>query len=65
VVAGVMPGELRRVLLALGYRAVIEAGEEFFIAQPRRRATGPPEGARPKPPREGHPFAKLKEIKFA
>jgi ATP-dependent RNA helicase SUPV3L1/SUV3 len=64
-VAGVAPGELRRVLLALGYRAVIEAGDEFFIAKPRRRAAGPPVGARPKPPREGHPFAKLKELKFA
>jgi ATP-dependent RNA helicase SUPV3L1/SUV3 len=61
--AGVAPGELRTVLLALGYRAVIEEGAEFFIARPRRRATQAQGGARP--PREGHPFAKLKELKFA
>jgi ATP-dependent RNA helicase SUPV3L1/SUV3 len=64
-IAGVAQGELRRVLLALGYRAVIEAGDEFFIAKPRRRGAGPQVGSRPKPPREGHPFAKLKELKFA
>src|SRR5260370_787572 len=28
-IAGVAAGDLRRVLLALGYRAVIEGGEEF------------------------------------
>ncbi len=64
-IAGVAPGELRGVLLALGYRAVIEEGDEFFIAKPRRRGAPPPIGSRPKPPREGHPFAKLKELKFA
>ena len=64
-IAGVAPGELRGVLLALGYRAVIEEGDEFFIAKPRRRGTQPRDGARPRPPREGHPFAKLKELKFA
>src|SRR5712692_7198090 len=64
-IAGVAPGELRGVLLALGYRAVIEEGDEFFIAKPRRRGTQPRDGTRPRPPREGHPFAKLKELKFA
>jgi ATP-dependent RNA helicase SUPV3L1/SUV3 len=64
-IAGVRPEELRGVLLALGYRAVIEAGAEFFIAKPRRRGTQVRGGSRPGPPREGHPFAKLKELKFA
>ena len=64
-IAGVAPGDLRGVLIALGYRAVIEEGDEFFIARPRRRGPQPHDGARPRPPREGHPFAKLKELKFA
>src|SRR6266851_4746511 len=40
-IAGVAPGELRGVLLALGYRAVIEDADEYFIAKPRRRRTQP------------------------
>jgi len=56
--------ELRSVILALGYRSVIEAGQEIFVAKPRRRAT-PESLGRPRRPREGHPFAKLKELKFA
>ncbi|MGC2411170.1 MAG: hypothetical protein WA459_00525, partial [Stellaceae bacterium] len=64
-VAGVTPAELRRVLLALGYRAVIEEGNEFFVAQPRRRIAQQQLRSRPRLPREGHPFAKLKELKFA
>jgi ATP-dependent RNA helicase SUPV3L1/SUV3 len=64
-IAGVAQAELRRVLLALGYRAVIEQGDEFFIANPRRRFAQPRVGSHPRPPREGHPFAKLKELKFA
>ena len=63
-IAGVTLGELRGVILALGYRSVIEAGQEMFVAKPRRRAT-PESLRRPRPPREGHPFAKLKELKFA
>jgi ATP-dependent RNA helicase SUPV3L1/SUV3 len=61
--AGVAPGELRRLLLALGYRAVIEEAGEVFVARPR----GPrqPVGAHRRKPREGHPFAKLKELKLA
>ena len=62
---GVAPGDLRRVLLALGYRAVIEAGQEFFIGNPRRRGLPRRLGSLAKPPREGHPFAKLTELKFA
>jgi ATP-dependent RNA helicase SUPV3L1/SUV3 len=64
-VAGVAPDELRRVLLALGYRAIIDEGGEFFIWKPRRRPGHQQLSPRPRPPREGHPFAKLKELKFA
>jgi ATP-dependent RNA helicase SUPV3L1/SUV3 len=64
-IAGVATAELRRVLLALGYRAVVEEGDEFFIAGPRRRGAQLALHARPRPPREGHPFAKLQELKFA
>ena len=63
--AGVAPGDVRRVLLALGYRAVIEGDEELFIANLRRRGSAYRLRSRPKPPREGHPFAKLQELKFA
>jgi ATP-dependent RNA helicase SUPV3L1/SUV3 len=63
-VAGVPLDELRRLVLALGYRSVIAASEEFFVAKPRRRAA-PESPRRHGRPREGHPFAKLKELKFA
>ncbi len=36
-IAGVEPGGLRPLLTALGYRAVIAAGAETFVARPRRR----------------------------
>jgi ATP-dependent RNA helicase SUPV3L1/SUV3 len=63
-IAGVAIGELRRVLTALGYRAIIEGEQEFFIGRPRRR--GLPEHIRRRAsPGEGHPFAKLKELNFA
>ena len=63
-IAGVPIGELRRLVTALGYRAIIEGEQEFFVGKPRRR--GPPENARQRRlPRDGHPFAKLKELNFA
>jgi hypothetical protein len=63
-IAGVPLDELRGVVLALGYRSVTQASAEFFLAKPRRRAA--PEGPRRHGrPREGHPFAKLEELKFA
>jgi ATP-dependent RNA helicase SUPV3L1/SUV3 len=62
-IGGLKQPELRGVLLALGYRAVIGEDEELFIAPPRPAAAPPP--PRPGKPREGHPFAKLKELKFA
>ncbi len=62
--AGVEPGVLRRVLMALGYRVVIDGGAETFAARPRRRrdAAG---GSGVRPPRDGHPFAILRELKLA
>jgi len=61
--AGIAIGELRRVVTALGYRAVIQGEQEFFIGKPRRRNV--PERIRRHIPRDGHPFAKLKELNFA
>jgi ATP-dependent RNA helicase SUPV3L1/SUV3 len=64
-IAGVEPAALRGLLAGLGYRAVIAAGEETFIARPRRQ-TEPNRSRRGRaPPREGHPFAKLRELKLA
>ena len=37
-IAGVDPPGLRRLLTGLGYRSVIDAGAETFVARPRRRA---------------------------
>ena len=44
------PDALRRVLLALGYRAVIEGDREFFVAKPRRRAPDEQSADAPPPP---------------
>jgi ATP-dependent RNA helicase SUPV3L1/SUV3 len=63
-IAGVEPPALRRLLLALGYRAVIAAGQETFLARPRRQREIN-KSRRPLPLGEGHPFAKLKELKLA
>ena len=62
--AGTEPDGLRRLLLALGYRAVIDAGVEIFRAPPRRRRE-PAGGKAPRPPRDGNPFAKLRQLKLA
>ena len=56
---------LRGVLLALGYRAVIEGEREFFAARPRRRAPDGRKRARATASRTDNPFAKLKELRFA
>ena len=60
-IAGVETAALRRVLTALGYRAVISGGVETFVARPRRRR----DNTAVRPPGEGHPFAKLQELKLA
>jgi ATP-dependent RNA helicase SUPV3L1/SUV3 len=62
--AGVAQGDLRRVLPALGYRVLIRDGVETFFRRPRRVDGPPRRGPRRLAP-EGHPFAKLKELKFA
>jgi ATP-dependent RNA helicase SUPV3L1/SUV3 len=63
--AGIAAADLRRVLLPLGYRAVIENGAEFFIARPRRRHPPRDQAAREQRARDGSPFAKLRELKLA
>jgi ATP-dependent RNA helicase SUPV3L1/SUV3 len=62
---GIAPDALRGVLLALGYRAVIEGDREFFIAKSRRRASEGRKRGRADASRNDNPFAKLKELRFA
>jgi ATP-dependent RNA helicase SUPV3L1/SUV3 len=65
-IAGVERNLLRRLLMALGYRMVVEAGEETFIPRARRqRANGRGSRRRGPPAGEGHPFAKLRQLKLA
>jgi ATP-dependent RNA helicase SUPV3L1/SUV3 len=65
-IADVKAGALRRLLTALGYRAVITAGEETFVARPRRQRPVDKSSQRlGLGSREGHPFAKLRELKLA
>ncbi|HYZ39135.1 MAG TPA: helicase-related protein [Stellaceae bacterium] len=60
--AGVEPLVLRRILSALGYRAVVEGGDEIFVSRPRHRRDPRRRG---EPAGENHPFAKLRELKLA
>src|SRR5215472_8734653 len=64
-IAGLRPAALRRLLLALGYRAVIIHGEETFIPRPRRQRKTNQVGDRRERSADGHPFAKLGELKLA
>jgi ATP-dependent RNA helicase SUPV3L1/SUV3 len=59
-ILGVERAALRRLLAALGYRAVIRAGEEKF-SRPRRGQRDLIK-SRCRPAAEGHPFAKLREL---
>lgn len=63
--AGVEAAVLRRLLAALGYRAVIDAGEETFVQRPRRRRETNHDGSLHVRPGASHPFAKLRELKLA
>jgi ATP-dependent RNA helicase SUPV3L1/SUV3 len=63
--AGLPPAGLRRLLLALGYRAIIADGEEIFIPRPRRLRKAKNARYRRERPGDGHPFAKLGELKLA
>jgi ATP-dependent RNA helicase SUPV3L1/SUV3 len=60
--AGIPAATLPRLLEAQGYRAVEFAEGVRFLAPARRRRR--PAAAR-RPPREGHPFAGLRELKLA
>jgi len=62
-IAGVPADKLRGVLQVLGYRAVIENNAEWFVAKPRRQRS--PRRPGREVPREGNPFAKLKQLKLA
>jgi ATP-dependent RNA helicase SUPV3L1/SUV3 len=64
-IAGVEPSVLRTLLTGLGYRAVIDAGEETFVPRPRRRREANGGGRRSQRAAEGHPFARLRELKLA
>lgn len=64
-IAGVSARDLRRILPALGYRAAAGAGDEIVLARARRRRARPA-AARSQPVLgDGHPFAKLSELKLA
>ena len=63
--AGVAVRDLRRLLTGLGYRALIRDGEELFVARPRRLQDRPRRAPRRSAPADGHPFAKLKQLRFA
>ncbi len=62
--AGVTLADLRRLLLGLGYRALVRDGIERFVPRPRR-LNGPPGRAPRREAAHDHPFAKLKQLKFA
>jgi ATP-dependent RNA helicase SUPV3L1/SUV3 len=63
--AGVAPSDLRRVLIGLGYRAILRDGAELFVARPRRLESPQRRAGRRVAQSDGHPFAKLKQLKFA
>jgi hypothetical protein len=56
---------LRGLLAALGYRAAVVGGEETFVPDARRRRAVDKGHRRRGPAPEGHPFAKLRELKLA
>jgi ATP-dependent RNA helicase SUPV3L1/SUV3 len=62
--AGVAVGDLRRLLLGLGYRGLIRDGTELFVLRPRHLKGAPGRQTR-RQSLDGHPFAKLKQLKFA
>ena len=64
-IAGVDPASLRQLLVPLGYRAVITAGQETFVARPRRQRAHNKRRHRRVSGGEGNPFAKLRELKLA
>jgi ATP-dependent RNA helicase SUPV3L1/SUV3 len=63
--AGVAVSDLRPLLTGLGYRALIRDGAELFVARPRRLQERLRRPSRPALTQDGHPFAKLRQLKFA
>jgi ATP-dependent RNA helicase SUPV3L1/SUV3 len=63
--AGIAVGDLRRLLIGLGYRATTRDGAELFVARPRRLNGRPRRAVRQPATHDGHPFAKLRQLKFA
>jgi ATP-dependent RNA helicase SUPV3L1/SUV3 len=64
-IAGLQPAMLPRLLATLGYRVIVADGETTFIARPRRLRKISKDWQGRKRVGEGHPFAKLRELKFA
>ena len=63
--AGVAVADLRRLLLGIGYRALIRDGMELFSARPRRLNGAARRAQGRVVAQDSHPFAKLKQLKFA
>jgi ATP-dependent RNA helicase SUPV3L1/SUV3 len=63
--AGVEPPGLHQLLEALGYRGRHDAEHGVRYLAPARRRRRPATERRPIWPRDGHPFAKLRELKLA
>jgi hypothetical protein len=63
--AGIAQADLPRLLIGLGYRATTRDGAQLFVSRPRRLNGAPRRAALRQPAHEGHPFAKLKQLKFA
>jgi ATP-dependent RNA helicase SUPV3L1/SUV3 len=64
-IAGLQPAMLPRLLATLGYGVIVADGETTFIARPRRLRKISKDWQGRKRVGEGHPFAKLRELKFA
>jgi hypothetical protein len=64
-IANVEQSKLRGLVTPLGYRAVINSGKETFIARSQRQRDTKRTGRRRGPVGDGHPFAKLRELKLA
>jgi ATP-dependent RNA helicase SUPV3L1/SUV3 len=64
-IGGVDLRALRRLLAGLGYRNVIDAGRDTFVLRPQRRREASNRSLRGHQTGEGHPFAKLRELKLA
>ncbi len=64
-IAGVEQSKLRGLVATLGYRAVICDGKETFVARSQRQRDAKRTDRRRGPVGDGHPFAKLRELKLA